>query len=285
ARSQRIVDLIESATAGGAVISADRMRAIQMDSNNALAEFLVPRLLELPAPDGTQDARALLADWDYQQDADSAAAAYFNAVWAQMVERMFDAAADVEIIQSSGNDRFWQVIENIWDDPTNVWWVDKTTAATEDRDALLATAQQEAALQLQDRLGSDPRSWRWGNLHTLELENGTLGTSGIAPIEMLFNRGPVSAGGSEAAVNATGWTPADGFEVDWVPSMRQVIDLDDLDASTWVNLTGNSGHAFNGNYVDQLDAWLAGEQYTWPFSREAVQEAARDTLTLVPAGN
>ena len=283
ARSQRIVDLIESATAGGALISAERMRSIQMDSNNALAEFLVARLLELPAPDGTEDARALLTDWDYQQAAESAAAAYFNAVWAQMVERMFDAAADVEIIQASGNDRFWQVIENIWDDPTNPWWIDKTTPASEDRDALLATAQQAAAAELTERLGSDPQSWRWGDLHTLELVNGTLGTSGIAPIEMLFNRGPVNAGGSEAAVNATGWTPADGFEVDWVPSMRQVIDLSDLDASTWVNLTGNSGHAFNGNYDDQLEAWLSGEQNVWPFSREAVQDSARDTLTLLPA--
>jgi penicillin amidase len=280
ARSQRIVDLIESATAGGATISAERMRAIQMDSNNALAEFLVPRLLELPAPEGTEAARDVLAEWDFQQDAESAGAAYFNAIWAQMVERMFDAAADVELIQSSGSDRFWQVIENIWDDPTNVWWIDKTTPVSEDRDALLATAQREAVAQLEEQLGSDPRSWRWGDLHTLELVNGTLGTSGIAPIEWLFNRGPVAAGGSEAAVNATGWTPADGFEVDWVPSMRQVIDLADFDASTWVNLTGNSGHAFNANYVDQLDAWLVGEQYAWPFTADAVQASAKSTLTL-----
>jgi len=282
ARSQRIVDLIESATAGGATISAERMRAIQMDSNNALAEFLVPRLLELPAPEGTEAAREVLAEWDFQQGADSAGAAYFNAVWSQMVERMFDSAADVELIQSSGNDRYWQVIENIWDDPTNVWWIDKTTPVSEDRDALLATSQREAVAQLEEQLGSDPRSWRWGDLHTLELVNGTLGTSGIAPIEWLFNRGPVATGGSEAAVNATGWTPADGFEVDWVPSMRQVIDLADFDASTWVNLTGNSGHAFNTNYVDQLDAWLAGEQYPWPFTADAVQGSAKSTLTLTP---
>ena len=282
ARSQRIVDLIESATAGGATISAERMRAIQMDSNNALAEFLVPRLLELPAPEGTQQARELLASWDYQQNADSAGAAYFNAIWAQMVERMFDAAADVELIQASGNDRYWQVIENIWDDPANVWWIDKTTPVAEDRDALLATAQQAASAELTDLLGGDPQSWRWGDLHTLELVNGTLGTSGIAPIEMLFNRGPVNVSGSEAAVNATGWTPADGFGVDWVPSMRQVIDLSDFDASTWVNLTGNSGHAYNAHYADQLDAWLTGEQYAWAFTPDAVQAAAKKTVRLTP---
>ncbi len=283
ARSQRIVDLIESSTAGGAVMTAERMRAIQVDSNNALAEFLVPRLLELPVPAGTEDARALLADWDLQQTADSAGAAYFNAIWAQMVERMFDAAADTDLIQSSGNDRFWLVVENIWDDPTNVWWIDKTTPAAEDRDALLATAQVAAAEALRDQLGDDPSSWSWGALHQLTFTNGTLGTSGIAPIEMLFNRGPVGIGGSEAAVNATGWTPADGFEVDWVPSMRQVIDLSDFDSSTWVNLTGNSGHAYNRNYSDQIDAWVEGQQFPWMFSDAAVRDEAVDVLTLSPS--
>ena len=283
ARSQRIVELIESATAAGAQITAERMQSIQMDSHNALADFLVPRLLEQRAPEGTDQARELLANWDYQQTADSAGAAYFNAVWAQMVERMFDSASDVELITSSGNDRFWLVIENIWDDPSNIWWDDKTTPETEGRDELLATAQQAAVEQLREALGSDPSSWRWGALHTLTFENGTLGTSGIAPIEMLFNRGPVEVGGSEAAVNATGWTPSNGFEVDWVPSMRQVIDLSNFDASTWVNLTGNSGHAYNRNYSDQIDTWVEGGQFPWPFSDDAVRENARNNLTLVPS--
>ncbi len=285
ARSQRIVDLIESSTAGGALMTAERMRDIQMDSNNALAEFLVPRLLETPAPSGTEDARAVLAEWDYQQTADSAAAAYFNAIWSQMVTRMFDAAADGEIVESSGNDRFWLVIERLWDDPTNVWWIDKTTPAAEDRDGLLAIAQQAAADELRERLGGDPSAWRWGDLHQLTLTNATLGSSGIAPIEMLFNRGPFNSGGSEAAVNATGWTPAQGFEVEWVPSMRQVIDLSNFDASTWVNLTGNSGHAYNGTYADQIDEWLVGDQFPWAFSDDAVREDAVNVLTLIPQEN
>ena len=69
----------------------------------------------------------------------------------------------------------------------------------------------------------------------------------------------------------------------WVPSMRQVVDLGDLDRSTWVNLTGNSGHAYHKNYGDQIPAWIDGEQYPWPFSQRAVLEAASDSLTLVPA--
>ena len=37
--------------------------------------------------------------------------------------------------------------------------------------------------------GSDPESWRWGALHNLMLEHGTLGQSDIPPIEALFSPG------------------------------------------------------------------------------------------------
>ena len=67
-----------------------------------------------------------------------------------------------------------------------------------------------------------------------------------------------------------------------MPSMRQVVDLSDFDASTWVNLTGASGHAYNPHYADQIDAWVNGDQYPWAFSRAAVDAAASDVLTLVP---
>jgi penicillin amidase len=202
-----------------------------------------------------------------------------------MVVRMFDAALPNDATTSSGNDRFWQVIENIWDTPDDFWWDDRTVAGSQLRDETLALAAEAATELLQQELGEDPKSWRWGALHTLEFTNQTLGMSGIAPIEMLLNRGPVQLSGGEATVNATGWTPSEGFTVDWVPSMRQVIDLSDFDQSTWVNLTGNSGHAYNRNYTDQIDAWINGEQFPWQFTPDAVSNAAKARLVLQPAEN
>ena len=111
--------------------------------------------------------------------------------------------------------------------------------------------------------------------------SGSLGTSGIWAVEELFNRGPYDTGGGEDAVNATGWTAPSGYDVDWVPSMRMVVSLDDLDDSRWVNLTGASGHAFNSHYADQFDLWRNGETTPWPFSPQAVQDAAVEELRLV----
>ena len=284
ARSQRIMDLIEEATAEGGTITADRMREIQMDGRNELAAFLAPKLTALPTTDHTAPAVALLAGWDSQQTLDSAPAAFFNAVWRQMVHRMFDAAADTDLIYASGGDRYWQVIENIWDTPGDFWWDDKTISGTQTRDETLQASMTAAVDELTALQGEDPSGWSWSALHTLELTNQTLGMSGIAPIEALFNRGPLETAGGESTVNATGWTPKNGYMVDWVPSMRQVIDLADFDASTWVNLTGASGHAFSAHYDDQSEAWRTGTQYPWPFSRDAVEVAAADVLTLKPPG-
>ena len=65
--------------------------------------------------------------------------------------------------------------------------------------------------------------------------------------------------------------------------MRMVVDLADLDASTWVTLTGTSGHPGSVHYTDQFAAWAAGETFPWPFSPAAVEEASVRELTLRPA--
>jgi penicillin amidase len=283
ARSQRIMDLIEQATADGRKIDADSMRAIQMDSRNELAAFLAPKLAALPTTDKTAGAVALLNGWDFTQPMESAPAAFFNAVWKQLVARMFDAAADTDVIYASGGDKDWQVIQRIWDQPNDFWWDDKTQPGTQTRDQTLQASMAAAVDEVAGLQGSDPSAWRWGSLHTLVLRNQTLGVSGIGPVEAIFNRGPVETAGGGSIVNATGWTPKDGYGVTWAPSMRQIVDMSNLDNSTWVNLTGASGHAYNAHYDDQNDAWRTGLQYPWAFSRGAVEAAAVETLTLIPS--
>ncbi|RAD02823.1 penicillin acylase family protein, partial [Burkholderia multivorans] len=68
----------------------------------------------------------------------------------------------------------------------------------------------------------------------------------------------------------------------WVPSMRQIIDLADFDDSRWINLTGASGHAFHPNYADQTEDWAANRTRPWAYSPQAVRESTVDTLVLTP---
>ena len=133
-----------------------------------------------------------------------------------------------------------------------------------------------------------PSSWSWGAIHQLDLESPSLGQSGVAPVEWLLNRDGYEVGGGDAAVDAAGWDAADDdfrnrFTVTWAPSMRMVVSLADLDDSRWVNLTGESGHAFDGHYTDQAELWAGGRSLPWAFTRSAVDATAEHTLTLRPA--
>ena len=90
--------------------------------------------------------------------------------------------------------------------------------------------------------------------------------------------------GGSRIVDANGWDASVGYAVDWAPSMRMVVDLSNLDASTWVNQTGESGHAIDAHYADQIDAWVSGRQYPWPFSERAVREAPPNPDALPSSG-
>ena len=58
----------------------------------------------------------------------------------------------------------------------------------------------------------------------------------------------------------------------------------DFDASTWIHLTGASGHAFHENYTDQTADWASGVQRPWAWSEKAVDAATAHTLVLTPQG-
>ena len=141
----------------------------------------------------------------------------------------------------------------------------------------------DARDELTRRQALDPEDWTWGGLHTLDLHSATLGESGIAPIERLFNRDGNRVGGGGSIVDATTWDAALGYGVTAAPSMRMVVSLADFDRSRYINLTGVSGHPGSSHYGDQTELYVEGDYLPWAFSRDAIVEAGEDTLTLTPA--
>jgi penicillin amidase len=286
-RSQRIRDLLARVSESGGLLTVEDMEAIQNDSRNLIAPELVPILLGTDVDAFTEEARDLLRDWQpgYEQDADSAAAAYFNAVWARLLHLTFaDELPDGT--RPNGGSRWYEVVRTLLERADDPWWDDRRTPSlVETRDEIIRQALVEARLQLTSNLGKDPERWQWGRLHRLVLRQTPLGGPGApALVQRLVNRGPLPASGGSAAVNALAWDASSGtFVVTAGPSMRMVVDLADLDASRWVNLTGASAHPSDDHYDDQLDTWLAGESLPWPFSTEAVDETIEHELQLRPA--
>ncbi|TQS45782.1 penicillin acylase family protein [Cryptosporangium phraense] len=271
-RSSRIEARLQAKFAVGKIDAAD-MSEIQMDTQSGIAKELVPLLEPF-------DSTSLLKTWDYNQTENSAAAAYFNAVWRALLSRTFDELpAD---LRPDGGSRWFEVVSNLLRDPTSPWWDRKGTAAVEKRDDILRLASSDAVDELTDRLGDDPSEWRWGDLHTLTIRNQSFGDSGIGLIEAIFNRGPYKLAGGSSVVDATGSYAPDGYQVDWVPSMRMVVDLADLDRSRWVNLTGESGHPFSDHYSDQVELWRNGETTAMRWRPETIRSEAKYVQNLTP---
>jgi penicillin amidase len=285
-RSDRISDVLDSLTSSGRKVSPDDVAQLQLDTTNGLAKVLVPYLLRVRVSDFTSDGQDLLRRWDFSQPPDSQAAAYFNAVWKNLLASTFHDELP-ESTWPGGRDRWYEIVRKMLAEPRNVWWDNvKTRGVREDRDAILVQALTDARDELTMVMAKSPTRWRWGKLHQLTLKNQTFGSSGIAPLEKLFNRGPYELGGGSDAVNATGWEAnkegLPSYQVSTVPSMRMVVDLANLDQSRWINLTGASGHPTSPNYNDQAPLWVAGRTIQWPFTQRAIHEVAHSTLTLAP---
>jgi penicillin amidase len=266
-------------------LSVSEMLELQVDSSAPAGPLLTPYLLDLELPEGYYtEGQRLLRGWDFTQPADSAAAAYFNVVWRNVLERTFHDEVASEI-RPDGGQRWVAVMERLLTRPADPWWDDVTTEdEVESRDDILTRSMLDARDELTSRQDLDHEKWEWGRIHRLDLEHQTLGASGIGAVEWLVNRGPWGAPGGSAAVDASNWDAAEGYDVTSAPSMRMVVSLEDLDESRWVSLTGVSGHPFSDHYVDQTDLWAEGETLPWPFTAEAVEGAKEDELTLEPAG-
>ncbi len=279
-RAERITERITAQIGEGTPFTAESMNDIQADNHNAMAEAIAPYIADLTPAGNANKGKKLLADWDFSDDADSAKSAYFNVFWSTLLDDTF-APKLPESMPPAGGSQWFQIVSGLLDDPKSAWWADEDENVVDRDDALthaLSAAWEEAA----ELMGDNPENWTWGELHTLTLRNGSFGESGIAPIEWLFNRGPYELAGGSSVVNAVGWYAPDGYTVDWVPSMRQVVDLADPDASTWINLGGSSGHAFAPTYVDQTELWQKNETRVWAYTPDAVRRAATDVLTLTP---
>lgn len=281
-RSDRINELL----AADDELSVRDMGAIQLDDWSAIGQVLTPYLLRMDLPRGYySDGQRLLRTWNYRQGADSGAAAYFNVVWREVLERTFGDELP-QSLEPDGSDRWFAVVASILRKGSAAWWDDvETDDVIERRNDILRESMLAARDELTALVSPNADEWSWGALHELELRSATLGDSGIGVIERLFNRGGWEVGGGGSLVNATSWDARDGYEVVTAPSMRMVVPMDDLDAARWINLTGISGHAFHPHYTDQTDLWVRGETLPWVFSADAVEDAGDDVLTLLPSSS
>jgi penicillin G amidase len=289
-RARRIVDLITAKDQ----LTADDIAAIQGDNLNLSAQDIVPYLKTL-AVDG--DAKLVLDQilaWDFHEQRDSTGASAYEVFWLNLLKNTFaDELGPLAPDYTDGGTVNRQAVTQLLAQPDSPWWDDVTTSGVkETRDDILKKSLAAGAAQLISEVGHNPADWKWSKLHTALFASQALGTS---PLAFMFNRGPYEVDGGTSAVNNTGTggnfskaynnPPAKLtaiFAERSTPSLRQIVDLADLNSSRFIHTTGESGLPTNPHYDDFINPWRNIQYVPMWWDNTDIKANAEGTLTLTP---
>jgi penicillin amidase len=273
---------LDEALANDGSLTRDEIQLLQGDSLSTWTRQVLPYVLALNPEDPILfQAIGQLRAWDGNATRDSSPAALFEVFRLHLAQRTFEDEMGEKLFEKAIGQSMVALL-NLLEDPSSAWFDDRRTPEVEDREMILLLALADAVDELMESQGEDMTGWRWGDLHRATFENQSLGQSGIAPIERIFNRGPVEVDGLGDTLNATSYDLAEPFDVNWVPSYRQIIDLADFARSVSVHTTGQSGHPFHPHYDDMIDLWRNIQLHPMLWARSDVEASAADHLTLTP---
>jgi penicillin amidase len=275
----RLRDLEGATAADMAAIHADRVSI----PGRAFAGLLRQ---VAPLDAGSRTALDRLLPWDGTMDADSVAATLYAAFRERLTRDLLvpllgplapDAFAPAPGAPVTHVARLRARLAD---------WIregDRTLLAPgDDWPAAMARALAGAVVGLRERLGPDPREWRWGRLHVTRPRHPL--SAAFPEAAPLLDPPSVPLGGDGDTVQAAAYVPAAGFEVTLTSVARYVFDLGDWERSGWIVPLGASGHPGSPHYADQAADWSAVRVRPMRYAWERIAAEAETFQRLAPAG-
>ena len=251
-RARRIYDLINA----NPKITMNDARDIQHDSFNIPLSNLAREIVKVGV---VPEVKQILGGWDGRMTADSKGALVANEIRNCLSGKIAADNPPVPVYAVSERILDWAIREK------SARWLPKGFAGYTD---LINACEKESAASLERRFGADREKWVWGNV----FQSRFMHPLSIAPlIGGQFMIKPVG-------LNGSGQTPNVGSYV----SMRHISSPGNWDATRFVIPLGQSGNPQSPRWKDQFEAWRTGSPQIFPFSKEAVENAAKETVTLQP---
>ena len=268
-------------------LSVRDMAAMQMDVLSIQARRITP--LILAACDGAnlepaaQRALAALKKWDYRLTAQSTAASVFEMTYVRLFREIFSdelgelfpAYLKVYYLAAQALNQCLDRDRPLIDDAV--------TPITETKDDILRRAFLGAVRELSDRLETENVDlWQWGKIHTIKFGHPFGQASKL--MDSILSLGPYGIGGGMFTVNPLSYRLSDEFTASAGASMRQIVDLSDLNESLRIITSGQCGHFMSDHYADQVQAWLTGQLRPVGLDREQHKAGARYFMEITPSG-
>lgn len=269
-RARRIYDLLRRAdgpsaigTRGRAVrgpkITMDNVRDVQHDIYNKPFADLAKEILSSGA--ASPQTTAVLKDWDGKMKADSKAALLVFEIRNCMANKVADANKPAPAAAIRERVLFWAVAQK------SPRWLPPGFASYND---LIKSCDESSRASLADpkRFGPDESNWRWENVFRARFLHPLSAAPLIGGQFLVEPKG----------VNGSGQTPNVGPFV----SMRHIASPGNWDATRFVIPLGESGDPKSPHFRDQFELWNTGTPAVFPFSKQAVEGAAKTITTYQP---
>jgi len=261
ARAKRLQDLLNA----NGKVSINDMRDYQFDTFSIINSRFAREVINAKA--ASEETLKLLAGWDGRMNANSKAALVADAMRSAFRNKILIGNLGAERAKSVFFPYDSSLFDRLVTEKPKAW-LPKEYASYAD---LLKASEVEARGTIAKQLGADETKWTWGGRakstfpHPLE----------IAPlVGAQFKIEALPQNGSGGA----GATPNVGASV----SMRLIAAPGNWDLTRHGITTGQSGDPKSPYWKDQLDGWYTGNTPVFPFTKNAVLKAAKETWILQP---
>jgi penicillin G amidase len=218
----------------------------------------------------------LLESWDGQARADSAGAAVYHELLAELIEALLEPRVGKDLLS-----RYLALPQT---DPEQLA-LDLLESAGSTGEAsqraelaeMVERCMRSAWLDLSYRLGANARRWAWGTLHPLHFRPlGSFAASASGGI------GPFAMGGSSVTVSAASYDFASPFEATTASALRLVVDLGTPGQALALIAPGQTEHPGEVHRDDGIPRWLEGRAWLFATDPLLVEEGSVARLTLEP---
>lgn len=272
-RSQRIAELLSQFEG----YTSRKAQAMQMDQYSPHAkqilEVILPILYqrEKGMTETERGCIYLMQKWDGVIGAQSSPGAIFNVFYKTLCEKTFrDELGDQLFLDYAFVTALpiRKMTELLVDTSSSPWFDDVGTVVTSEVKADIVFASfKETVKQLQAYFpdhSENPRAWKWGVLHSLELKH-RFGREAF--FKKIVNSDRLPFGGNTTTLNKGEWSFSRDFRPVVGASTRFVADMRDSIFYTIIP-GGVSGQPMSPHYLDQYQLWINGGFVAQKFTRE-----------------
>ena len=258
-------------------------RKVQGDAFANGYAALLPVMLDAikDRTDVDRDALARLGGWDHREDRSTVEPLIFNAWLRMAIKRILEDDLG-DALASYWQPHVTAMLRWLGPNPARDWCDDRRTPEKESCGDILALALRDGLKDLDARLGSDRAKWTWGTLHYAYGAHRPF--SQVSPLDRLFNVTiPASGGAFTLDRGKSSFTDeSNPYRVTHGTSYRGLFDLADLDRSTYIQTTGQSGNVFSSNYRDFAEKWADTQAITIPTDEATYQDGLLGIWLLKP---